>query len=146
MLSLGPGDICEVSLITYEVIGKTQHFRRKETFLTLQDGAELRYLHIEDRESTTYTLYESIDGRMDSTQEVPSTMELDGVDYYLEEHYSSPVTAVGRSPHQPSGELHVWQYQSDDRRLLRIEWQEGRFLLYEGESILFADVRVLRGS
>ncbi|ASS64904.1 MULTISPECIES: DUF4178 domain-containing protein [unclassified Paenibacillus] len=146
LLTLGPGDICEVSLVTYEVIGKTQNVRRRETFLSLQDGTELRYLHIEDRQSTEYTLYAPVDGRMDSIEEIPSTMELDGRDYYLEENYSSPVQVTGRSPHQAGGELHVWQYQSDDRRLLRIEWQEGRILLYEGESILTADVKVLRGS
>ncbi|OXM16862.1 DUF4178 domain-containing protein [Paenibacillus herberti] len=145
ILTVGPGDICEVSLITYEVIGHTRNFRRKETFLTLQDGAELRYLHIEDREQTEYTLYTPIDGRLDSIEEVPSTMELDGTNYYLEEQYSSPVSSQGRSPHGPSGELHIWQFQSDDRKLLRIEWQEGRFLMYEGETILSADVKVLRG-
>ncbi len=30
--------------------------------------------------------------------------------------------------------------------LLRIEWQDGRFMLYEGEDVLPADVRFLRGS
>ncbi|MGN7455403.1 DUF4178 domain-containing protein [Paenibacillus pasadenensis] len=145
MLTLGPGDICEISLETYEVIGQTKNFRRKETFLTLQDGTRLRYLHIEDREQTEYSLYEPIDGRLDSIEEVPSTMALDGRDYYLEEQHSSPVTSSGRAPHHPAGELHVWQYQSDDRRLLRIEWQEGRFMLYEGERIPAADVQTVRG-
>lgn len=44
------------------------------------------------------------------------------------------------------GEQHVWQYQADDSRLLRVEWQNGRFMLYEGESVLSADVRVIRAS
>jgi hypothetical protein len=31
-------------------------------------------------------------------------------------------------------------------QLLRVEWQDGRFMLYEGERILPADVHVLRGN
>ena len=30
----------------------------------------------------------------------------------------------------------VWQYQSDDYKSPRIEWQNGRFMLYEGEKVI----------
>lgn len=146
ILTLAPGDICEVSLVTYQVIGRTQNHRRRETFLSLQDGADSRFLHIEERMETLFSLYAPVDGRMDSIDEVPATMELDGRKYYLEEHFSGPVMVSGRAPFAQSGELHVWQYQSDDRKLLRIEWQEGRFMIYEGERVLPADVKVIRGN
>jgi hypothetical protein len=82
---------------------------------------------------------------MDSMEEVPTIMELDDRAYHMEEHYSGHITTVGKTPFPQGGEQYVWQYQSDDLKLLRIEWQDGRFMLYEGEHVLPADVSVLRG-
>lgn len=135
-----------MSLVTYGVTGRTHNYSRNAVTLTLQDGTAIRYLHIEEREATLYMLYTPIDGRLDSPTEVPTTMELDGKIYLLEEHYSGMMTASGRTPFMQGGEQMVWQYQSDDKKHLRIEWQNGRFMLYEGERILPADVQVLRGS
>ncbi|MDB4867102.1 MAG: hypothetical protein JWR03_1435 [Cohnella sp.] len=146
MLTLGPGDVCEVSLITYQVTGRTQNPQRSSALLTLQDGADIRYLLIEERERTVYALYQPIDGRLDSIDEVPTTMELDDSSYYLEEQYSGFIVPVGKTSFMRGGEQSVWQYQSDDKKLLRIEWLDGRFMLYQGESVLPADVRVIRGS
>jgi hypothetical protein len=146
ILTLGPGDVCDVSLITYQVIGRTQNVRRNSVVLTLQDGADIRYLLIEEREKTVYALYNPIDGRLDSIEEVPTTLELDDRTYYLEEQYSGFISSVGKTPFSSGGEQSVWQFQSDDMKLLRIEWLEGRFVLYEGESVLPADVQVIRGS
>jgi hypothetical protein len=56
------------------------------------------------------------------------------------------VTTTGRTPYGQAGEQLVWQYQSDDNMLLRVEWQDRRFTLYEGESILPADIKVIRSS
>ncbi len=145
-LTLGPGDICEVSLVTYQVTGRTKPMSRNAVFLTLRDGNSIQYLYIEEREKTSFSLYSAIDGRLESVDEVPTTIELDGRAYHLEEQYAGNVTAAGHTPFGKSGEQHVWQFQSDDRKLLRIEWQDGRFMLYEGESVLPADVQILRGS
>lgn len=145
ILTVGPGDVVEVSLMTYQIVGKTQHVQRKAAMLTLQDGATIRYLYIEDREQTQYELYSPIDGRLDSFHEVPTTIEMDDATYYMEEQYSGGVIVTGKTPFGQAGEQYVWQFQSDDRKLLRIEWQNGRFMLYEGEFIISADVQVLRG-
>ncbi|MBH5319980.1 DUF4178 domain-containing protein [Paenibacillus sp. GSMTC-2017] len=145
ILTIKPGDVCEVSLITYQVIGRTSNARRRTIMLTLQDGSELKYLQIEDRETVAYSLYSPIDGRLDSIVEVPMTLEMDGRTYHLEEQYNDHIAAIGKTPFTNGGEQAIWQFQSDDRKLMRIEWQEGRFMLYEGEDILPADVEVLRG-
>jgi hypothetical protein len=145
ILTLGPGDVCEVSFVTYEVTGRTKNQERNAIMLTLQDGADIKYLLIEERERTVYALYQPIDGRLDSFEEVPTSIELDDTLYHMEEHYSGMITAVGKTPFMQGGEQYVWQYQSDNQKLLRIEWQNGRFMLYEGEHVLPADVRVLRG-
>jgi len=144
ILQIGPGDVCEVSLITYQVIGRTQNRQRNLIVLTLQDGTAIRYLTIEEREKTVFALYEPIDGRLDSADEVPTILELDERTFHLEEQYSGMISAAGKTPFMQGGEQYVWQYQSDDMKLLRIEWQDGRFMLYEGEDILPADVQVLR--
>lgn len=146
ILTVGPGDVIEVSLITYQVTGRTRNAQRNAVLLTLQDGSTVRYLHIEERERTSFALYISIDGRLDSFNEVPTTIEMEGTTYFMEEQYSGTVTVAGKTPFQSGGEQYVWQFQSDDRKLLRIEWQDGRFMLYEGESVLPADVKVLRGT
>ncbi|MFC5649755.1 DUF4178 domain-containing protein [Paenibacillus solisilvae] len=146
ILTLGPGDVCDVSLVTYQVIGRTQNARRRSVVLTLQDGASISYLLIEEREQTVYSLYKPIDGRLDSIEEVPMTLEMDDRVFHLEEQYSGFIVTVGKTPFMSGGEQSVWQYQSDDMKLLRIEWLDGRFMLYEGEDVLPADVQVIRGS
>lgn len=146
ILTVGPGDVVEVSLVTYQVIGRTRNVQRKAIFLTLQDGNDVRYLYIEERERIAYALYSQIDGRLDSFDEVPTSIEWEGTLYHLEEQYSGNVTVAGRTPFSNAGEQYVWQFQSDDRKLLRVEWQDGRFMLYEGEAVLPADVQVIRGS
>ena len=65
----------EVSLVMYELIGKTSMHSRKEIVLTLQDGKDIRYLKIEDRENTYYKLYTPIDGRLDSIDEIPRQLK-----------------------------------------------------------------------
>ncbi|ASJ54634.1 DUF4178 domain-containing protein [Brevibacillus formosus] len=146
ILTVGPGDVVDVSLVTYQVIGKASNASRKATMLTLQDGTTIRYLYIEEREKIVYHLYSVIDGRLDSIDEVPTTIEMDDVTYHLEEQYNGSVQVAGKAPFHTSGEQYIWQFQSDQRQLLRIEWQDGRFMLYEGESVLPADVQVLRGT
>ncbi|WP_151736342.1 DUF4178 domain-containing protein ['Paenibacillus yunnanensis' Narsing Rao et al. 2020] len=146
MLDLSPGDICEVSLITYEVTGRTKTSGRNAAVLTLRDGSRISYLHVEQREQLQYTLYLPIDGRLDNPAEVPATLELDDRTFYLEEEYEGYVAVAGQTPFMNGGQQHVWQYQSDDSHLLRLEWQNGRFMLYEGERMIPADVRVIRGS
>ncbi|AHV97670.1 DUF4178 domain-containing protein [Paenibacillus sabinae] len=146
ILQLAPGDICEVSLVTYEVTGRVSNFGRNAALLTLRDGAALAYLHIEQREELRYVLYKAIDGRLDSLAEIPATMELDDNVFYLEEEYEGHVSVAGQTPFMNAGDQHVWQYQSDDGLPLRIEWQNGRFMLYEGEKIIPGDVRVIRAS
>lgn len=146
MLSLAPGDICEVSLVSYEVTGRVGNRGRNAVMLTLQDGSQIRYLLVEDRESLQYHLYEPIDGRLNDPTEVPGQMDLDGTLYYLEEEYGGYVTVIGKTPFLQGGEQHVWQYQSDDGKLLRIEWQNGRFMLYEGAKVIPADVKVIRAN
>jgi hypothetical protein len=146
ILTLGPGDVCEVSLITYQITGRTQNARRSSVLLTLQDGTDIRYLLIEERECTVYVLYKPIDGRLDSIEEVPMTLELDQRMYHMEEQYTGFVVSVGKTPFMRGGEQSVWLYQSDDMKMLRIEWLDGRFILYEGEAVLPSDVQVFRGS
>lgn len=139
-------DICEISLVSYEVIGRTDWGRRNLAWLTLRDGSQIKYLFIEQREQTYYSLYHAINGRLDNVEEVPTEIELDGKWYYMENQYDGRVACTGQTPFAVSGERSVWQYQADDCKLLRIEWQDGQFQFYEGDSLITADVRMLRGT
>ncbi|MFE6703444.1 DUF4178 domain-containing protein [Bacillus thuringiensis] len=146
LLTLAPGDMIEVSLVMYELIGKTSMHSRKEIVLTLQDGKDIRYLKIEDRENTYYKLYTPIDGRLDSIEEIPTTIEMDDTEYHMEEQYNGRVVVMGKTPFSASEEQYVWEFQSDNRKLLRIEWQNGRTMMYEGEAIIPADVQIIRAT
>ncbi|MCI4060792.1 DUF4178 domain-containing protein, partial [Bacillus cereus] len=42
LITLAPGDMIEVSLVVYELIGKTSMPTRKEIVLTLQDWKDIR--------------------------------------------------------------------------------------------------------
>jgi hypothetical protein len=113
IMTLSPGDACEVSLVTYNITGRTHNRARNAIVLTLQDGISIRYLTIEERERTVYALYDSIDGRLDSIDEVPTILELDDRTYHMEEQFSGFIIASGKTPYMQGGEQHVWQYQSD---------------------------------
>lgn len=145
-LELGVGDICEVSLVTYQVVGSVRNPARNAVLLSLQDGNDLKYLSIEERETLKYALYSDINGRLDNPREVPATMVLDDVTYYLDEEFEGRVSVQGRTPFRQGGEQHVWQFMADDNSLLRIEWQDGRFMLYEGVSVIKGDVEIIRSS
>lgn len=132
MLQLAPGDICEVSLVTYEVVGRVQNRARNAVVLTLQDGTAFRYLHIEERELTRYALYTPIDGRLDAPDEVPTLLDLDGRAYHLEEEYGGMVSTAGRTPYGQAGEQLVcsisrmiicffgWSGKTEDLHCMRV--------------------------
>lgn len=146
ILTLEAGDIIEASLMTHVVAGRVKNTNRNAIVLTLQDGNDLRYLHIEERETDCFYLYEPIDGRLDSIDEIPETIEMDDTLFHLEEQYNGPVTVSGKTPFSQHGEQYVWQFQSDDSKYLRIEWQDGRMMMYEGEKLLAGDVKIIRSS
>ncbi|XJZ28040.1 DUF4178 domain-containing protein [Bacillota bacterium Lsc_1132] len=139
------GDVVEIAMVTYQVIGRTEDPQWNAVMLTLENGSQIQYLLIEHREKNIYSLFQPIDGRMDTFHEIPTTLEIDDSIYYLEEQYSGLIKTEGRTP-LPNGEQYVWKFQSDERKLARIEWQDGKFMLYEGESVMPAEVRVLRGT
>ncbi|NBI30598.1 DUF4178 domain-containing protein [Chengkuizengella marina] len=140
-----PGDFVEVSLVMYEIIGKTTNFMRNEAMLTLKDGRDIQYLYTEKRDKPTFILFTEIDGRLDSYHEIPSTITLEETTYYLEEQYSGRSGVQGNTAFPSAGEQSVWIFQSDDRKYLRIEWQDGRFMFYEGEDVLTGDIDILQG-
>ncbi len=140
------GDVVEIAMVMYRVVGRTEDQKRNSVLLTLEDGSQIQYLFIERREKNLYSLFQPIDGRMDTFNEIPTTLEIDDTLYFLEEQYSGFIKTEGRTPFPTSGEQYVWKFQSDNRKLARIEWQDGKLLLYEGESVMPAEVRVLHGA
>ncbi|GAA3322721.1 hypothetical protein GCM10020331_043730 [Ectobacillus funiculus] len=118
------------------MIGRTTSVKRSETFLTLQDGNIIRYLKIEQREKLYYKLYSPIDGRLDSIHEIPSTIEMDDVMYHLEDQYACYVSVIGHTPFFLQLENSTYgNFNRITEKLLRIEWQDGRMMMYEGEAV-----------
>lgn len=142
--TLSTGDIVDISFASYTVGGKMFFPQRQEAFLTLKDGSTIKYLRVAKREKQELSLYEAIDGRLEDINEIPSTIEMEGTLYHLEDQAISVAHSSGDTPFSSSDERYLWDFQSDDRKLLRIEWQAGQMMLYEGEAVLPMEVRIIQ--
>lgn len=142
--TLSLNDAVDISLTSYTVAGKTLFPQRQEVFFTIKDGSTIRYLRVAKREKLELSLYEAIDGRLENIDEIPTTIEMDGTIYHMEDQAIGPAHSSGNTPFPSSDERYLWDFQSDNWKLLRIEWQAGRIMLYEGEEVLPADVKVIQ--
>jgi hypothetical protein len=141
--TLAVGDIIEISLNSYTVSGRTLFPQRREAFFTLKDGREIRYFRVEKRETSELTLFTAIDGRLENSAEIPATIDMDGNVYHLESQAVEAAQSSGDTPFPSSEARYLWDFQSDDHQLLRIEWQAGQMMLYEGAHVLPLDVGII---
>lgn len=141
--TLAPGDIVDISLNSYTVSGRTFFPQRREIFYTLKDGTTIRYFRVMKRETLEFSLYQAIDGRLENIEEIPSMIELDGTQYHLEDQVVGPARSSGDTTFPSSDERYLWDFQSDAHQLLRIEWQMGQMMFYEGAPVLAMDVSII---
>lgn len=141
--TLRPGDIVDISLNSYTVSGRTFFPQRREIFYTLKDGSAVSYFRVIKRETLDLGLYQAIDGRLENMEEIPSTIEMDGTQYHLEDQAAGPAQSSGDTTFPSSEERYLWDFQSDQHQLLRIEWQAGQMMLYEGAQVLAMDVSII---
>lgn len=142
--SLSIGDIVDLSLNSYTVAGRMLFPQRQEAFFTLKDGSTIKYLRVAKREKLELSLYEAIDGRLEDINEIPTTIEMEGTLYHMEDQAVGVAQSSGETPFVSSNERYLWDFQSDHWKLLRIEWQAGQMMLYEGEDVLPMDVRIIQ--
>lgn len=142
--NLAIGDIVEISLGSYTVAGKSIFPERQEVFFTLKDGRTIKYFRVTKREKLDLVLYEAIDGRLEEISEIPATIEMDGTLYHMEDQCIVSGHVSGDTPFPASDEHYLWDFESDNWKLLRIEWQDGQMMLYEGEDILPMDVKIIQ--
>ncbi|MBX6394695.1 MAG: DUF4178 domain-containing protein, partial [Alicyclobacillaceae bacterium] len=112
----------------------------------LRDGQTYRHLVVERGEGWVFRLYETLDGRLDRIDEVPETIELDGVSYHLESQQESPAWVEGPMHLVHGDTVYIWNHQSDDRRLFRIEWQNGKWWFGLGRFVEEFDARMIAGT
>ncbi|MDD9148759.1 MULTISPECIES: DUF4178 domain-containing protein [unclassified Sporolactobacillus] len=142
--TLSVGDIVDISFSSYTVAGRTFFPQRQEVFLTLKDGSTVKYMQVAKRETLDLALFEAIDGRLEDISEVPTTIEMDGTLYHMGDQAVGAAHASGDTSFPSSDERYLWDFESDDRKLLRIEWQAGRIMLYEGETVLPMEVKIIQ--
>lgn len=138
------GDIVDISLASYTVAGRAFFPQRREAFFTLKDGSAIKYFRVVKREKLDLALYEAIDGRLEDINEIPTTIEMEGTLYHLEDQAIGAAHASGDTPFSSTEERYLWDFQSDNGKLLRIEWQAGQMMLYEGEDVLPMDVSIIQ--
>lgn len=142
--TLSIGDIVDLSFNSYTVAGRVLFPQRQEAFFTIKDGSTIKYLRVAKREKLELSLYEAIDGRLEDINEVPTTIEMEGTLYHMEDQAVGAAHSSGDTPFASSSERYLWDFQSDNWKLLRIEWQAGQMMLYEGEDVLPMDVRIIQ--
>lgn len=142
--TLSIGDIVDISLSSYTVAGKMFFPQRRETFFTLKDGSSIKYLRVTKREKLDLALYKAIDGRLEDINEIPTTIEMEETLYHMEDQAVGTAHSSGDTPFSSSDERYLWDFQSDNWKLLRIEWQSGQMMLYEGDDVLPMDVRIIQ--
>lgn len=96
------------------------------------------------REKLDRALYKAIDGRLEDINEISTTIEMDKTLYHMEDQAISAAHSVSDTPFSSSDERYLWNFQSDNWKLLRIEWQAGQMMLYEGEDVLPMDVKIIQ--
>lgn len=141
--TLTVGDIVELSLESYTVVGRTFFPQRREAFFTLKDGSAIKYFRVVKREKLDLALYAAIDGRLEDINEIPMTIDMEGTLYHMEDQAIGVAHASGDTPFSSTDERYLWNFQSDNGDLLRIEWQAGQIMLYEGEDVLPMDVSII---
>lgn len=142
--TLSIGDIVDLSLSSYTVAGRMFFPQRQEAFFTIKDGSTIKYLKVTKREKLELSLYEAIDGRLEDVNEIPTTIEMDGILYHMEDQMISHAHSSGDTPFPSSDKRYLWDFQSDNWKLLRIEWQAGQLMLYEGEDVLPMDIKIIQ--
>ncbi|MBM7866173.1 DUF4178 domain-containing protein [Heliomicrobium gestii] len=83
-------------------------------------------------------------GRTDNMNEVKTEYILDGKHYFLDYNGEGIVDASAVTPIR-TGQVMYWQFETDEREIYRIEWQEGRFFHYDGRWIDAFEVSIVAG-
>ncbi|MDI3328548.1 MAG: DUF4178 domain-containing protein [Alicyclobacillaceae bacterium] len=146
LTTLRTGDIVQIELAEYVVEAFAAFNAVRSVHYLLKDGNTRRHLVVEQGEGLVLRLFETLDGRLDRIDEIPETVEVDGVLYHLESQQQSPAWVEGPM-HLVHGEpVYIWNHQSDDRRLFRVEWQNGKTWFGLGRFVEEYDARIVAGT
>ncbi|HHY66728.1 DUF4178 domain-containing protein [Kyrpidia sp.] len=144
--TLRPGDVVQVELTEYIVEAAAAFNAIQSMHYVLRDGRTYRHLVIDRGEGLVFRLYETLDGRLDDIGEIPETVHLDGVDYHLESQQESPAWVDGPMHLVHGDTVYIWNHQSDDRGLFRVEWQNGKYWFGLGRFTEEFDARIIAGT
>ena len=124
--------------LTYHEDGDVWHEYR------LVDGADVRYLSVEDDDTLEVSLWEEVDLRI--TGERPAeTLELEGKSYRCSERGQARVTREGATGRKEGMSCRYWDYEGPGEDLLSVERWGGDWEVSKGHPLREGSYDILPG-
>lgn len=148
LTNMRPGDIITVDLTDYKVEGVTTYSNSSRVRIgyLLADGSNTRYLLVEQKEKLRSFLFETLDARLESPEEIHHEMVFEGISYFESAKGESQVESAGRSAFTPYDLVYWWLHLSDKGDAILTEWQNGETILRFGRPVQPFEVTILAGS
>ncbi|MCU6794787.1 MULTISPECIES: DUF4178 domain-containing protein [Paenibacillus] len=144
------GDIVNVDLEEYIVSGKQIYFDRgfppHRIAYYLQNGNTISCLLVEKGRTYECFICEFVEGALDSPNDVPTSLEVNGgITYTLESQRSDMVRIEGNTDFRGSEDVMLWRYFGPDGQYFFLQWQDGKFVAMEGTKTPAGQIKFMKG-
>ncbi|WP_328597338.1 DUF4178 domain-containing protein [Heliobacterium mobile] len=145
LFDLNVGQVVSLDLEDWIIEGKViYHAQPGWVLYGLKSGRQRQGLLIDRSVPDKAVVLTPFAGRIGDMTDVKTEYVLDGKHFFLDYHGEGLVdtfgeTTVGR------GQLMFWQFETDQREIYRIEWQQGRFFHYDGRWIDAFELSIVAG-
>lgn len=143
------GDIVNVDLQQYVITGKAEYFDRgyapHRYAYYLQNGRNISCLLVEKGRSYECFLCEFLEGSLDSPDDVPSKLDIDGETSFTLEHHRTDVTrSLGNTDFRSGDDILFWRYFGAGEEYFFLQWQDGKFIAMRGERTPASQVKFMK--
>lgn len=143
------GDIVNVDLQQYVITGKAVYFDRgyapHRYAYYLQNGRNISCLLVEKGRSYECFLCEFLEGSLESPQDVPTKLELDGEASFTLDHHRTDVTRTeGNTDFRSGDDVLFWRYFGVGEDYFFLQWQDGKFIAMRGERTPSSQVKFMK--
>lgn len=145
LFDLNVGQIISLDLEDWVIEGRVVYHQQPGWVLYwISSGRQRQGLLLDRSAPGKAVVLTAFAGRVDDITEVKTEYVLDGNRYFLDYRGECLIDVFGTTP-VGRGEIMFWQYETDQRAVYRIEWQNGRYFHYDGRWIDTFEVAVVAG-
>lgn len=143
LFDLKVGQVIAMDLEDWVIEGKVIYRQQPEVVqYWVKSGRQRQAVLFDHAAPDQAVILTSFAGRLNEGNEVKTEYILDDQHYFLDFQGECAVDVSGVAP-VGVGELMYWQYETDRREIYRIEWQNSRFLHYDGRWINSYEIEVV---